>query len=281
LIVVIDASTFVSAALKADSLPERALLRAVDAPNRLILSQAVEDEYREAIFRAKFDRFVSVERRQRILDIVVVAAERIEPTETVRECHDPKDDKYLALAAAGNADVIVSSDARHLLSMDPWRDTHSVPIELSRPRVTAAGQGRFRSGFLWPRGFPDGLEAAQHRGLLPGIDQGLHLRPDLPRRELEHQPSPRRVLDDRAGDRVRRPLGQCGIGGSTAEIHLRGVYRRIRLADLAPSGTLHEWRVVVGPDRRSGSRLVWRAPMGEEDRDGRAQLGAINDSLGK
>ena len=73
------------------------------------------------IFRSKFDRFVSVERRQRILDIVVVAAERIEPTETVRECHDPKDDKYLALAATGRADVIVSSDARHLLSMDPWR----------------------------------------------------------------------------------------------------------------------------------------------------------------
>ena len=49
------------------------------------------------------------------------AAERIEPTETVRECRDPKDDKYLALAAAGRADVIVSSDARHLLSVDPWR----------------------------------------------------------------------------------------------------------------------------------------------------------------
>jgi hypothetical protein len=73
------------------------------------------------IFRPKFDCFVSVERRQRILDLVVVAAERIEPTETVRECRDPKDDKYLALAAAGKADVIVSSDARHLLSMDPWR----------------------------------------------------------------------------------------------------------------------------------------------------------------
>jgi predicted nucleic acid-binding protein len=42
-----------------------------------------------------FDRFVSVERRQRILDIVLVAAERIEPTETVQECRDPKDDKYL------------------------------------------------------------------------------------------------------------------------------------------------------------------------------------------
>jgi uncharacterized protein len=121
LIVVIDASTFVSAALKANSLPERALLRAVDPPNRLILSQAVEDEYREVIFRPKFDRFVHVGRRQQILDIVVVAAERIEPTEIVRECRDPKDDKYLALAASGRADVIVSSDVRHLLSMDPWR----------------------------------------------------------------------------------------------------------------------------------------------------------------
>ena len=96
-------------------------MRAVDPPNRLILSQAVEDEYREVIFRPKFDRFVSVERRHRIRDIVVVATERIEPTETVRECRDPKDDKYLALTAAGMADVIVSGDARHLLSMDPWR----------------------------------------------------------------------------------------------------------------------------------------------------------------
>src|ERR1700747_2463694 len=33
-------------------------------------------------------------------------------------------------------------------------------------------------------------------------DQSLHIRPDLPRRELEHQPPPRRVQDDRAGDRV-------------------------------------------------------------------------------
>jgi putative PIN family toxin of toxin-antitoxin system len=125
LIVVLDASIFVSAALKADSLPEQALLRAVDAPNRLILSQEVEDEYREVIFRPKFDRFASVERRRRILDIVVFAAERIEPSESIRECRDPKDDKYLALAVAGRADVVVSGDMRHLLSMNPWR---GIPI---------------------------------------------------------------------------------------------------------------------------------------------------------
>lgn len=45
LIVVLDASTFVSAALKADSVPERALLRAVNEPNRILLSQEVKEEY--------------------------------------------------------------------------------------------------------------------------------------------------------------------------------------------------------------------------------------------
>jgi putative PIN family toxin of toxin-antitoxin system len=125
LIVVLDASTLVSAALKPDSIPERAFLRAVSETNTLLLSQEVEDEYRAVIFRPKFDRYASVERRQRLLDIIEVVAETIEPTEIVRECSDPKDDKYLTLAAAGKADVIVSSDVRHLLSMHPWR---GIPI---------------------------------------------------------------------------------------------------------------------------------------------------------
>jgi hypothetical protein len=35
--------------------------------------------------------------------------------------------------------------------------------------------------------------------------------PTFPCRELEHQPPPRRVLDDRTGDRLRRPLGLSGL----------------------------------------------------------------------
>ena len=139
MIVVLDASTFVSAALKANSLPERALLRAVSDPNRLLLLQAVEEEYREVIFRPKFDRFVSIGRRQRVLDIAVFAAERIEPREIVRECRgDPKDDKCLALAAAGQADVIVSSDVRHLHSDAPVA-RHRNPVTGGFPRPRRRG----------------------------------------------------------------------------------------------------------------------------------------------
>jgi len=44
---------------------------------------------------------------------------------TVHECRDPNADKYLALVAAGGANVIMSGDVRHLLSMHPWR---GIPI---------------------------------------------------------------------------------------------------------------------------------------------------------
>ncbi len=89
-------------------------------PNRLILSQAVEDEYRDVLFRPKFDRIIPAERRSRILDIVLVGTERITPTQAVRDCRDPKDDKYLELALAGGAQAIVSSDS-DLLVLHPWR----------------------------------------------------------------------------------------------------------------------------------------------------------------
>ena len=119
LIIVLDASTVVSAALKANSVPELVLLRAADDPHRVILSRKVEDEYREVLLRPRFDRFVSIERRRLILDIVIMAAARVEPTEIVRVCQDPKDDKYLVLATAGTAYIIVSGDARRLLPLHP------------------------------------------------------------------------------------------------------------------------------------------------------------------
>jgi predicted nucleic acid-binding protein len=42
------------------------------------------------------------------------------PTEQVTDCRDPKDNLYLELALAAEADTIVSSDA-DLLVLHPWR----------------------------------------------------------------------------------------------------------------------------------------------------------------
>ena len=121
MIVVVDASAFVSATIKKDSAPERALIRAIETPNALLLSQPVLDEYLDVLFRPKLDRFMSDERRLQMLALVVAKARRVEPQRAISDCADPKDNKYLELAAEGHADAIVSGDLKHLLAMDPWR----------------------------------------------------------------------------------------------------------------------------------------------------------------
>ena len=56
--------------------------------------------------------------------------------------------------------------------------------------------------------------------------QGLHLRPDVSRRELEHLAPPGRVLDGRAGDGLLRADRQHGPGRAVLEAHLPRRARR-------------------------------------------------------
>ena len=120
LIVVLDTSTVVSAALKINSTPEQALIAALASPNDMITSQEIEDEYREVLGRPKFDRFASLHRRQSTLDTILSGARKLIIRDIVQECRDPADDKFLSLAATGSAGVIVSSDD-DLRTLNPWR----------------------------------------------------------------------------------------------------------------------------------------------------------------
>jgi putative PIN family toxin of toxin-antitoxin system len=44
----------------------------------------------------------------------------VEPTHTVKDCVDPKDNMILECALSGNADIILTGDD-HLLRLHPWR----------------------------------------------------------------------------------------------------------------------------------------------------------------
>jgi uncharacterized protein len=118
-LIVFDASALVSAALKVDGVPERALLRAEET-DVFALSAAVEAEIAGVLARPKFARAVSPERRERLLEILRGAAIWFEPAVRVTDCRDPKDNKYLELALAAGAETIVSSDD-DLLVLHPWR----------------------------------------------------------------------------------------------------------------------------------------------------------------
>ncbi len=117
--IVFDASTVVSAALKADSIPERALLRAEEV-DVFALSAAVDAEFTEVLSRPKFARAIPLARRDGFLRILRDAAIWFDPVVRVSDCRDPKDDKYLELALAAGAETIVSSDG-DLLVLHPWR----------------------------------------------------------------------------------------------------------------------------------------------------------------
>jgi putative PIN family toxin of toxin-antitoxin system len=120
-LIVFDASTIVGAALKADGIPERALLLAEES-DVLALSAAVDAEISEVLSRPKFARAVSLARRQLFLQRLRASSIWFEPSVRVVDCRDSKDDKYLELALASGAASIVSSD-KDLLVLHPWRGT--------------------------------------------------------------------------------------------------------------------------------------------------------------
>ena len=83
--IVFDASAVVSAALKADSTPERALLRAEEV-DLFALSTAVVAEITTVLNRPKFARVISRRRRDRLLRILRDAGIWFDPAVRVTDC---------------------------------------------------------------------------------------------------------------------------------------------------------------------------------------------------
>jgi predicted nucleic acid-binding protein len=71
-----------------------------------------------------FDRYLTGEERGAFLSALINDAELIEITREVRACRDPKDDKFLELAACGSATHLISGDD-DLLSLNPFE---GIPI---------------------------------------------------------------------------------------------------------------------------------------------------------
>jgi putative PIN family toxin of toxin-antitoxin system len=117
--VVIDTNVLVSRLILPQSLPAQAVRRA-EQEALLLISEATMYELANVLARPRFDRYVSLDDRKSFLRRLGQIAESVSITQLVRECRDPKDDKFLEVALNGRADVIVTGDA-DLLGMHPWR----------------------------------------------------------------------------------------------------------------------------------------------------------------
>ena len=116
---VFDTNAIVSAALLRRSVTRQALDKALEE-GELLVSRATVEELNDVLRREAFERYVSEEERIQFLTALVRKAILIDVTETVTECRDPKDNKFLELAVAGRASCIVSGDD-DLLVLHPFR----------------------------------------------------------------------------------------------------------------------------------------------------------------
>ncbi|WP_420225835.1 putative toxin-antitoxin system toxin component, PIN family [Pigmentiphaga litoralis] len=119
----VDTNLWVSRLL----MPNGAAARAVDhalAWGVPLMSEATLAELADVLARPKFDRYVSRDDRQGFLQRLGGVVRIVTVTQTIRACRDPKDDKFLDVAASGDASLIVTGD-QDLLVLHPF---HGIEI---------------------------------------------------------------------------------------------------------------------------------------------------------
>ncbi len=117
--IVVDTSVLISALLKPSSIPALALAQA-----RTLFTLAVSTdtltELARVLSRDYLTRYRTVDEREQFLLRYSELTELINVTVHVTDCRDPKDNKFLELALAANASILVSSDS-DLLVLHPYR----------------------------------------------------------------------------------------------------------------------------------------------------------------
>ena len=116
---VLDANVLVSAVLSPNSTANQAYQKALET-GILLASIQTFTEYESVISRPKFDRYISLSRRQNFLSELRAGVELIEIIEFITDCRDTKDNIYLDVAINGLADVLITGD-QDLLVLHAYR----------------------------------------------------------------------------------------------------------------------------------------------------------------
>jgi uncharacterized protein len=118
--IVVDTSALISRLLLPRSVPGNAVRKAVDL-GQLLVSDATLAELADVLARPKFAPYVTIQARQQFIRLLGRVAEMVPVIHLIRECRDPKDDKFLELAVNGAAQCIITGD-KGLLVLNPFRE---------------------------------------------------------------------------------------------------------------------------------------------------------------
>jgi uncharacterized protein len=116
--IVVDTNVLVSSLLRFRSSPGQAFARALNT-GIVLVSDETMAELADVFARPKLDAYVTARQRQDFLLELGGAAEWVTIIQLVRECRDPRDNKFLEVALNGRADLIITGD-QDLIAMNPW-----------------------------------------------------------------------------------------------------------------------------------------------------------------
>ena len=106
---VVDTNVLISAALSSQGAPAQ-LMRIALARHTLVFSKARFDELHTRLYRPKFDRYITLEQRQRLLHDFNACANWVDLAPYTTYRRDPDDDKFIATALQAQADRLISGD---------------------------------------------------------------------------------------------------------------------------------------------------------------------------
>ena len=92
------------------------------------MSSSVLLELEDVLFRPKFDKYVTQFERRFFLSNFLKTVAFIEVREMIKVCRDPKDNKILALAISGKAELIITGD-QDLLVLNVFQNVKIMTIQ--------------------------------------------------------------------------------------------------------------------------------------------------------
>jgi len=123
---VVDTNILISAALSTQGSPAR-LVQKVLTDHRLVFSQPTFDELRTRLYRPKFDRYISLETRERLLHDFNACAHWVDIGEPKTYSRDRDDDKFIETALVAQAPYLISGD-NDLLDVPPLANVQIISV---------------------------------------------------------------------------------------------------------------------------------------------------------
>jgi uncharacterized protein len=124
--IVIDTNIFISAALSPNGTAYQAFAKAAQRFT-IVQSNETYQEIADRIYKTKFDKYISNERRAEFLNTIKNRSRFIQPTSQITSCRDPDDNKFLELAIDSNAKFLITGD-KDLLTLKSQAEYRDIII---------------------------------------------------------------------------------------------------------------------------------------------------------